>query len=1067
MKFQFVKKLALILLISVLAVYIIFLILPFLINPIIKNYSPQISEELKKNTGLNSTIFDLRILTTPKLTVGVAVKDFGLISPDDKNIAKVEDFKVKLSLLPILAKKIEVDVVQAKNLNANIVLKQDGTPLLMDYLPKTENVEEDKEPIILPFGLKLSNHLPDIKIDNYKISFVDSRTSETYVISGHDSAITDFILDKSVHIKSTGDVTFVGKKQFAYNVNIKNYIMPELNLNDLVCNPQEEEKSKKQAEPVNILEILKSIHRYNLTANLNADIKAENVDNKYRFKGFSKIDNLSISPNGLVLPSSDVNLKFNGDKIDINSNLYTAQNERSTVNGFVQTGKKTKTSLNIKSNAELSNLVQIINAIAQTFNINDLQTLKANGRLDANFNIKSDTKKMASSGYLRIPSANVYYGIYDVKIDNINADILLDNNNLNIKNLSFSILNQPLKIFGTINHNALADIKVTSSNLSLRGLLVACGQATLMKENKINSGTVNLNIDVKGKLDSLKPTVKVVLNNLDIKNVPADLTLKLPQTNVDIIAQGEKYSGTIKSASVKVVNPALTVNIPNISANVNNDIIEVLNTPVYVEKIRMNVSGKISNYLREKITVVFKTSGDIKSELKGDINLAKQHLNLLFSAPDNCEIIIPMFDKSKLIFKGSTSISGNLANPMLSGNFDVPVISIPEIPVTLDNMQVKLNGAILNGKASVAHFASGGIKAQNITTDFALKGAEFHLNNMKGNAFDGDFAGNVIYNMSNAKTFVNFKGSKMDAQKAVFGATGIKDALSGTLGFNAKLNLVVLDYDTMVKSLKGNIDFDIANGSFGSLGRLENLFRAGNILGNTLLKSTVATISNIGEVKNSAKFDYIKGELVLANGWAKINYIKSAGSTLAYYINGRYNLLNGTTDVVLLGRLSTKVVSLLGPLGDLSTGKLLSYIPVLGDKTAAIAKALTTNPKQENTSAIPKLTSDTTYKDFKVVYRGGIESAGAVQSFKWLAVSDTTAIEKTDLHQAVKDIKSSFGTDIKSTVNDFKEMNSAVKTDAKAQVESAKESMKNIKETFGNQKDLIKNSVGELKSLFK
>ena len=168
MKFQFVKKLALILLISVLAIYVIFLILPFLINPIIKNYSPQISEELKKATGMNSTISDLRVLTTPKLTVGVAVKDFGLISPDDRNIAKVEDFKVKLSLLPILAKKIEVDVVQAKNLEANIVLKQDGTPLLMDYLPKTENVEEDKEPIVLPLGLKLSNHLPDIKIDNYK-----------------------------------------------------------------------------------------------------------------------------------------------------------------------------------------------------------------------------------------------------------------------------------------------------------------------------------------------------------------------------------------------------------------------------------------------------------------------------------------------------------------------------------------------------------------------------------------------------------------------------------------------------------------------------------------------------------------------------------------------------------------------------------------------------------------------------------------------------------------------------------------------------------------------------------
>ena len=51
------------------------------------------------------------------------------------------------------------------------------------------------------------------------------------------------------------------------------------------------------------------------------------------------------------------------------------------------------------------NIIRILNAIALTFNIKDLQTLTANGKLDADFNIKSNLKTVNSSGYLKIPSA--------------------------------------------------------------------------------------------------------------------------------------------------------------------------------------------------------------------------------------------------------------------------------------------------------------------------------------------------------------------------------------------------------------------------------------------------------------------------------------------------------------------------------------------------------------------------------------------------------------------------------------------------------------------------------------
>ena len=174
--------------------------------------------------------------------------------------------------------------------------------------------------------------------------------------------------------------------------------------------------------------------------------------------------------------------------------MYTAQNEVSTINGFVQTGKKTNIDLNFKSGVELNNIIRILNAIAMTFNIKDLQTLSANGKLDADFNIKSNLKTINSNGYLKIPNANIYYGLYKIGIDDINADVALANNNVDIKNIGFSILNQPLKFYGLIKEDATADLHLTANDLSLKGLLIACGQAVLLKENPVNSGTVTLKV---------------------------------------------------------------------------------------------------------------------------------------------------------------------------------------------------------------------------------------------------------------------------------------------------------------------------------------------------------------------------------------------------------------------------------------------------------------------------------------------------------------------------------------------------------------------------------------------
>lgn len=987
--------------------YIVFLAAPLILNPIINSYSPQIKNIIHDSTGLESELNNVKVVTTPKLTAGLKVERFALLEPNNSEIFSANDFQVKMSLLPLLAKKIEVDAVQLKNAKANILIEPTGKLAIEKYIPESEP-DNEAEPITeLPLGLKLSNHLPDIKIGGYDITITDG--VDKYTLIGDKTEITDFILDKSIKVKASGKAVLKDREQFNYNLKVLNKIMPEMDLNELVFNPQEEEEKSVQ-EPVqfDIIGILQGIYANNLTGNASADLTIA----KEGVIGDVNLTNLSI----INLPPSNTKLKFKDYSLKIDSDIYTAKNEVSKINGLLKGGKNPNIDLNLKSKVEIANILRIVKEAANIFGIKDLQTLTANGKLDADFNIKSNMKTVKSSGYLNIPNADVYYGLYKIGIDNINADVKLNNNNINIQNIGFSILNQPLKFYGTISSDAVSDLHLVADKLSLKGLIVAAGQAALLKENQVNSGTVSMKADIQGKLDKIDPVVKINLDNINIKNVPANISVSAPNT---------------------VINAGM-------------DEIIVNESPLKIEKINVKVSGKIKDYLTEKIGLNFVTTGDIKSALTGDMNVNKQTLNLNYATTEASTIIIPMFDKSKMTFEGNIGITGNMMNPVLKGVINIPSLSIPEIPVTMENLTANLNGVILNGNGSVKKFTSGGIAAENLTADFSLKGENFYLNNLKGDAFDGKVGGNIVYNIMNAKTSVDFTGSGMNAEKAVHGAVGIKNAISGTLGFNTKLTLKVVDYDEMMRSLKGDLSFDIKNGSFGAIGRFDKMLQANNIMTNGILKTTTNTLINSVGLADTAKFEYLDGSLSFANGWAELKPVKSSGKTLAYYITGKYNLLNGTANINLLGRLDAQVVAKLGPIGELSAEKLFAYIPKFGTTTANIVNALTSDPKNERTDLIPALTSgSTSYKDFKVAFNGGLESTSSVKSFKWLTKVDMSEIETKSLNETIKDIKISVGTDYKNTVN------------------TVKETITNSKEEWNNTREQFKNSAEEIKNLFR
>ena len=1112
-----IKRAGLITGVVLLSLYVIFLLLPVVLSPILNSYTPQIESMIEDASGFKVKLERLGIVTTPKLTAGIKINHAEFSLPDGEEFLSADNFRAKLSLLPLLIGRIEADAISVESVEATLKVRQDGKFLMEEYMPQPDPDAAPQTMQPLPLGFKLSNKLPDVVIDDYILTFVDMASKSEYTLSGQNMKLSDFILDKKFKFSAKGNLSLNNTEQFKYDVKLFNKLMPDISLNDLVFNPQPEEEKKAEENFVfNFMDIFKALSKTGLTANLNTDLKTSGTFDDPEITGSAAISNLSMLVDGKKLPESSVIFLAKGKNAKLDMNLFSANDEKTVLNGKFRLGKNPAADMKFTSNAQFNNLFKILNSIAQSFNYNDLRTLSATGGIDADFTVKADKKHVKSSGFFKIPNASVNYRLYNVALKNIKADIDF-NNMVNIKDAGLEVMGHPLKIYGTIQNNAVTDLHIKADNILLKGLAAAAGQVQLLKENKFNSGALSLDASLTGKLSKIVPAVNLSVNNLDIKNIPSNTRVTMPEAKFVIDTDGKNFTGDLTANELKVSNPLAVVSLPEAEVIIGQKDIDIKKAYLLFNNSRIDVTGKIANYINDKMKIDINASGsllanDIKSlfpkefminasgkipvkvsitggvkdqnikfsasadpqnyaaildinELKGKTtiinsnikitddtaklsetgifagnnpiltvdgtvnNLSKsQKLNLRVSVPKKVKMAIPGFKNSSLSARGDIDVTGTAAAPYLKGLVSVADISIPDMALTMTNLVANLNGPVLKGNATLQNFKSGGIVADNIATSFLLKNySVFYLNNLVADAFDGKISGNISYGINDGKITVKMSGSDMNAVKTIEGAAGIKNALSGTLAFDADIATKGTSDVDMMKNLTGSASFSINNGKFLNVGRFDTLLYAQNILGNAILKAAVTSVTSLPIIQNTAEFKNINGNLKFKNGWADIEPITTTGPLMAYYIIGRYNLLNGTTNVVVLGRLDEKVVTVLGPLGDLSVDKLTSYIPKFGVLTAVLIDSMTTDPEKENTANIPALsTGSTSYKDFKVEFNGGLDSTSSVKSFKWLSHCDTSAIDVNSDFENAKEA-------IKNTVEDTKQ-----------QLLDAKEGLKNL-----------------------
>ena len=129
----------------------------------------------------------------------------------------------------------------------------------------------------------------------------------------------------------------------------------------------------------------------------------------------------------------------------------------------------------------------------------------------------------------------------------------------------------------------------------------------------------------------------------------------------------------------------------------------------------------------------------------------------------------------------------------------------------------------------------------------------------------------------------------------------------------------------------------------------------------------------------TGNFDSISGLISVNNGVTDKLQILSSGKDLSLFMTGEYNFSNYNANMYIFGRLSKKISTMLGPIGNASLNTLFNTIPGVNLNKIEDKSLL----NEINKLPILEL-SDKLYRVFTVKIHGDITGENFVDSFRWI-----------------------------------------------------------------------------------
>ena len=505
---------------SVLGIAVLFyLSFLFLIPNIIdvNKFKPEVQKIAKEQANLFIDFENAKIITTPLLGAGIKADNILVKLPDDSILFSADNFKTRIALPSLFVLTAKVSCLEINNPFINLEIVNNEQFKLLQLVEEILNrgkeqkleattSEPEKKPWFNPAWIRIK--VPNVVVNNYNVLINDLKTKHYLKLTGEEFK-AGYFNGKVVKVKTYAELFSDENKNITANVNINSFLPPPAPALD---------KEDDPAERIDIpfINPVEMYRKYDLKANLDTKLKIRSFGNNINSYGYFNIENITMKVSHLVLPASYLRAKMFGQNIDLDTNIYPANDQNISLLGKLNYSKHPKMDMTIKTaSIKFNDMLILGKAFLDSLSIyNELDRISATGDLKADCNIKTNFKKLRSNGSIIIKDGGLNVQGIGKVLANANINLILDNNILDIKNSSLYVNNSPVLIDGRINEKSVADITIKADRIPLPILFNAFAPKEARQAYNFKSGDATFEFGLNGKLKKAIATIKAGLENL-------------------------------------------------------------------------------------------------------------------------------------------------------------------------------------------------------------------------------------------------------------------------------------------------------------------------------------------------------------------------------------------------------------------------------------------------------------------------------------------------------------------------------------------------------------------------
>ena len=736
-----------------------------------------------------------------------------------------------------------------------------------------------------------------------------------------------------------------------------------------------------------------------LSGTLKADFSIKGDVSKIKSSGYMKISDAAVKANGLDINKISADIDFSNNVINITNAVGYVNNAPIMVKG------KIDKNIDIEM---LMNKVELKHLCPASFGVKGgIASLVAS--------ISGTFDNIVHKENLQIDNFKAVNNKCNIAFSNLKIDTNKNNiayiNNLTVQNDKTERIKLPLlKLY--IERDS---IKIPDTNI-------------FMPNSKLTARAEFMNYNTKEL--SFSTNLNGFINSRDIKGVKGNYASYPVMLTINGNREVQNIIGQLLMEKAAVLDEPAVINLVS---KIENDVLKIEDlsissfngkfSPDYKSNLRgqkrILVSGNIENLKEPELKnirvfipqMLNVTLMDTIAQLKGDVfvngkptqpdivgqisvqNLINQFLqlsinNMIIDFNKNVAVVnaplVKIADSSMGI---NSTVSTNISKELFVKNVNIkskyfnadtylmykdsPLSKL--LPVTIKSGKFYAEKALVSIYNSPLHMSA-------LTSDFKLQNNKLQISNISSEMFNGKLAGSVDFNLKDEQFNSKIQARGVSAAP-IFDVISVKkDTVSGVMDFDSNISGNL----TSKQSLNGDIKFIVHNGRMGTLGKLEHLLYAQNVIADNMLRTSLSIVTKAITLKDTGLFKYLRGDIELSAGIAHVKMLQSQGPLMSLFIKGLYNPTTDYAKLVVLGRLSDEVVSGLGAFGDFSWNKLL--VMLTGEDSKY-------NIVPEDFEKLPQLPMKNT-KEFRSIINGIVDKPSSVILFNWISYSEKSYRQK-------------------------------------------------------------------------